>query len=95
MVKRDIPVLMHVNPNLQINKQVMKPEEVYNPDAIECCIEIGDCRLENPPDELVNLLIGKPLTECEKIIKEYLKPKEKLVVKWPMKIGFVIPNDNR
>jgi hypothetical protein len=73
----------------------MKSEEIFNPDVIDCCIDIGDCRLENPPDDLVKLLIGKPLSECERIIKEYLKPKEKLVVKWPRKIGFVTAGDNR
>lgn len=73
----------------------MKSEEIFNPEVIDCCIDIGDCRLEDPPGELIKLLTGKPITECEKIIKEYLKPKEKLVVKWPRKIGFVIPVDNK
>jgi len=70
-------------------------EEIFNPDVIDCCIEIGNCRLENPPKELMRLLIGKPISECEKIIQEFLQPKEKLVIKWPRKIGFQTPGDNR
>ncbi len=70
-------------------------EEIFNPATMDCCIEIGDCKLENPPKELIDKLIGKPISECEKIIKEYLKPKEKLVIKFPRKIGFKIQNDNR
>lgn len=73
----------------------MKPDEVFVPEVYDCCIDIGDCRLENPPEELIKLLTGKPMSECERIIREYLKPKEKLVVKWPRKIGFQIPGDNR
>lgn len=70
-------------------------EEIFNPDKLDCCIEIGDCKLENPPKELIDKLIGKPIKQCEKIIKEFLKPKEKLVISFPRKIGFKIQNDNR
>lgn len=70
-------------------------EEIFDPKKLECCIEIGGYRLENPPQELIDKLIGKPIREGEKIINEYLKPKEKLVIKWKRKIGFIIPNDNR
>jgi hypothetical protein len=72
----------------------LQSEEIFNPDVIDCCIDIGGCR-QDPPDDLVELLTGKPLSECERIIKEYQKPKEKLVVKWPRKIGFVTAGDNR
>lgn len=70
-------------------------EEIFNPDLIDCCIEIGNCKLENPPKELIEKLIGKPISQCEIIIKEFLMPKEKLVIIWPKKIGFKIKNDNR
>lgn len=70
-------------------------EEIFNPKELDCCIEIGNCKLENPPKELIKELIGKPISECEKIIKEFLKPKEKLVISFPRKIGFKIQNDNR
>lgn len=70
-------------------------EEIFNPKEVNCCIEIGNCELENPPKELVEKLIGKPISQCEKIIKEFLKPKEKIVIKFPKKIGFKIQNDNR
>jgi len=69
-------------------------EEIFNPEKLDCCIEIGNCELKNPPKELIEKLIGKPIRECEKIIKEFLKPKEKLVIKWPRKMGFQIEPDN-
>jgi hypothetical protein len=72
-----------------------KNEKVFNPDKMDCCIEIGNCELQNPPKELMEKLIGKPLSECEKIIKDFLKPKEKLVVKFARKIGFKTSNDDR
>lgn len=77
------------------NQYIDNKEEIFDPKKFECCIEIGGYRLENPPQELIDKLIGKPIRECEKIINEYLKPKEKLVVKWKRIIGFKIPNDNR
>tara|TARA_R110000868_G_scaffold176501_1_gene414205 strand:+ start:497 stop:724 length:228 start_codon:yes stop_codon:yes gene_type:complete len=70
-------------------------KEVFNPDHLDCCIEIGDCELQNPPKELIDKLIGQPISDCKKIIKEFLKPKEKLVVKFQRKIGFKTQNDNR
>lgn len=70
-------------------------EEIFNPDKLDCCIEIGDCRLENTPKELIDKLIGKPISECQKIIEDFLKPKQKLVIKFPGKIGFQIQNNNR
>ena len=73
----------------------MNTDEVFSPEVLDCCIDIGDCHLENPPDELMKLIIGRPIKECERIIRKYLKPKEKLVVKWPRKIGFSVPGDNR
>ena len=30
-----------------------KNEEVFNPDKMDCCIEIGNCELQNPPKELI------------------------------------------
>jgi hypothetical protein len=72
-----------------------KNEEVFDPDKMDCCIEIGNCELENPPKELMEKLIGKPISDCEKIIKDFLKPKEKLVVKFLRKIGFKTSNDNQ
>lgn len=72
-----------------------KKEEVFNPDKMDCCIEIGNCELQNPPKELMEKLIGKPISDCEKIIKDFLKPKEKLVIKFPRKIGFETQNVNR
>ena len=70
-------------------------EEIFDPKKMDCCIEIGNFELENPPKELIDKLIGKPISECEKIIRDYLKPKEKLVIRFPRKIGFKIQNDNR
>ena len=70
-------------------------KEVFNPDHLNCCIEIGDCELQNPPQELIDKLIGKPISDCKKIIEEFLKPKEKLVIKLKKKIGFETKNDNR
>jgi hypothetical protein len=70
-------------------------EEIFNPDYLECCIEIGDCRLENPPKELIEKLIGQPISDCKKIIEDFLNPKEKLVIKFQRKIGFETQNDNR
>lgn len=70
-------------------------DEIFNLDVFDCCIEIGNCELENPPKELIDKLIGKPISQCEKIIKEFLKPKEKIVIKFPRKIGFKIENDKR
>ncbi|MNR53410.1 hypothetical protein D3C85_1734220 [compost metagenome] len=72
-----------------------KNEEVFDPDKMDCCIEIGNCELENPPKELMEKLIGKPISDCEKIIKDFLKPKEKIVIKFPRKIGFKTSNDNQ
>jgi hypothetical protein len=70
-------------------------EEIFNPEKLDCCIEIGNCELENPPKELIEKLIGKPISQCEQIIKEFLKPKEKIVIKFPRKVGYTIQNDNR
>lgn len=56
-------------------------------------LEIVNCKI--PPKELMEKLIGKPLSQCEKIIKDFLKPKEKLVVKFLRKIGFKTSNDNQ
>ena len=70
-------------------------KEVFNLDHLNCCIEIGDCELQNPPQELIDKLIGKPISDCKKIIEEFLKPKEKLVIKFKKKIGFETKNDNR
>jgi hypothetical protein len=70
-------------------------KEVFNPDYLECCIVIGDCELQNPPKELIDKLIGQPISECKKIIEDFLKPKEKLVIKFQRKIGFITRNDNR
>lgn len=70
-------------------------EIVFNPEKMDCCIEIGNCELENPPKELLKKLIGKSISECEKIIKEFLKPKKKLVVRWSTRVGFQTKNDNR
>lgn len=95
MVKKDIPVQMHAKMNQQTKQRNVNTEEVFDPEVLDCCIDIGDCHLENPPDELIKLLTGKPISECEKIIKEFLNPKEKLVIKWPRKIRFRIPDDNR
>ena len=72
-----------------------KNEEVFDPDKMDCCIEIGNCELENPPKELMEKLIGKPISDCEKIIKDFLKPKEKIVIKFPRKVGFKTSNDNQ
>lgn len=68
----------------------MEKTEIFNSDIHGCCIEIGNFRLENPPEELIKMLIGKTLKECEEIIEEYLNPK-KVVVKWNRKIGFEVP----
>jgi hypothetical protein len=35
-------------------------------------LEIVNCKI--PPKELMEKLIGKPLSQCEKIIKDFLKP---------------------
>ena len=70
-------------------------KELFNPDHLDYCIEIGDCELQNPPQELIDKLIGKPISDCKKIIEEFLKPKEKLVIKLKKKIGFETKNDNR
>jgi len=70
-------------------------KEIFNPKKLDCCIEIGDCELQNPPKELIDKLIGQPISDCKKIIKEFLKPKKKLVVKFQRKIGFKTQNDNR
>jgi hypothetical protein len=70
-------------------------KELFNPKHLDCCIEIGDCRLENPPKELMDKLIGQPISNCKKIIEEFLKPKEKLVIKFRRKIGYETPHDNR
>jgi len=69
--------------------------EVFNPDHLDCCIEIGDCRLENPPKELLDKLIGQPISDCKKIIRDFLKPKEKMVIKFRRKIGYQTKNNNR
>lgn len=42
-----------------------KNEEVFDPDKMDCCIEIVNCELENPPKELMEKLIGKPISDCE------------------------------
>lgn len=78
-----------------MTKKKNNKEEVFNPNELDCCVEIGNCELENPPKELIDKLIGKPISQCEKIIKEFLKPKEKIVIKFPRKIGFKIQNDKR
>lgn len=78
-----------------MNTHKNKKAEIFNPDKMDCCIEIGNCELQNPPKELIEKLIGKPISECEKIIKDFLKPKEKLVIKFPVKIDFKTSNDNR
>lgn len=72
-----------------------KNNEIFNPDYLDCCIEIGDCELQNPPKELIDKLIEKPISDCKKIIEDFLKPKEKLVIKFQKKIGFKTQNDNR
>jgi hypothetical protein len=74
-----------------MKKKTIKKAEVFNPDHHDCCIEIGNCCLENPPKELIELLRGKPVSDCEAIIQEYLHPKGKLLIKWRRKIGFRIP----
>lgn len=75
-----------------VEKQAIKKTEIFNPDHHECCIEIGNCRLENPPKELIELLKGKPISECDAIIKEYFQ-KQKMVFTWQRKIGFRIPDN--
>lgn len=73
----------------------MNKDEIFNPDEFSCKVEIGEIVMENPPKELIEMLVGKTLTECEKIINEYLHPKEKIVIKWNKKIGYDTSNDNR
>lgn len=72
-----------------------KKEIIFDPEKIDCRIETDGYILENPPKELMDKLTGKSLSECENIIANYLKPKEKIVIKWYPKIGFKTANDNR
>ena len=50
------------------DQYIANKKEIFDPKELECCIEIGGYKLENPPQELIEKLTGKTILEGEKII---------------------------